>query len=269
MTSDAKVGLLLGLSFIFIIAFIINGVPRFGQEQNNNELTTNMVSSDNNSVGIGSNARKVSRTISAQEVRFRSALPKSEPKTEVIDVPSVSVSAAAVLKEDTSNEREQSKTIGERIYMVRDGDNLALIAKEVYGEEIGNTHAVIKTVFEANREVLKSADEVYVGQRLIMPVLSSSSTLRKGGDSAIFNKSVKSVFEKVGSIGKRHEFSTRSEKKSAERRYVVKEGDSLWSIAARQLGDGGCYRDIVRLNADVLEDEDKLSVGMSLKLPAK
>lgn len=27
MTSDAKIGLLLGLVFIFVIAFIINGLP--------------------------------------------------------------------------------------------------------------------------------------------------------------------------------------------------------------------------------------------------
>ena len=30
MTSDAKIGLLLGLVFIFVIAFIINGLPNFG-----------------------------------------------------------------------------------------------------------------------------------------------------------------------------------------------------------------------------------------------
>jgi hypothetical protein len=34
MTSDAKVGLLLGLFFIFVIAFIINGLPRFRSDTN-------------------------------------------------------------------------------------------------------------------------------------------------------------------------------------------------------------------------------------------
>ncbi|NQT01661.1 MAG: hypothetical protein HQ580_06545, partial [Planctomycetes bacterium] len=56
MTSDAKVGLLLGLFFIFVIAFIINGLPRFRSESNNNELTT-MANSPNDSY-IGSNERK-------------------------------------------------------------------------------------------------------------------------------------------------------------------------------------------------------------------
>ena len=39
MTSDAKIGLLLGLVFIFLIAFIINGLPSFNNNKDNNELT--------------------------------------------------------------------------------------------------------------------------------------------------------------------------------------------------------------------------------------
>ena len=41
MTSDAKIGLLLGLVFIFIIAFVINGLPRFKSVLAENELTLN------------------------------------------------------------------------------------------------------------------------------------------------------------------------------------------------------------------------------------
>ena len=37
MTSDAKIGLLLGLVFIFIIAFVINGLPRFRNATDSNE----------------------------------------------------------------------------------------------------------------------------------------------------------------------------------------------------------------------------------------
>lgn len=59
MTSDAKIGLLLGLVFIFVIAFVINGLPSFRAATNNSELTTNMVSSQDNSWGIGTNERKI------------------------------------------------------------------------------------------------------------------------------------------------------------------------------------------------------------------
>jgi len=54
------------------------------------------------------------------------------------------------------------------------------------------------------------------------------------------------------------------------RTYTVKEGDSLWKIAASQLGNGSRFEEIVKLNADVLKGrEDNLSVGMQLKIPAK
>jgi nucleoid-associated protein YgaU len=43
----------------------------------------------------------------------------------------------------------------------------------------------------------------------------------------------------------------------------------LWRIAEKKLGNGGRYTDIRKLNADVLEDEDDLSVGMRLRLPAR
>ena len=60
MTSDAKIGLLLGLVCIFIIAFIINGLPRFRNVVGNDELTTTMndiVGTENGAVGIGTNER--------------------------------------------------------------------------------------------------------------------------------------------------------------------------------------------------------------------
>jgi nucleoid-associated protein YgaU len=59
MTSDAKIGLLLGLVFIFVIAFVINGLPSFRAATNNSELTTNMVSSQKETWGIGTNERKI------------------------------------------------------------------------------------------------------------------------------------------------------------------------------------------------------------------
>ena len=59
MTSDAKIGLLLGLVFIFVIAFIINGLPGLHQKDDSNKLTTNMVGLESNPSGIGANERKV------------------------------------------------------------------------------------------------------------------------------------------------------------------------------------------------------------------
>ncbi len=49
--------------------------------------------------------------------------------------------------------------------------------------------------------------------------------------------------------------------------YVVKKGQSLWSIAAERLGNGERYREIIELNPQ-LRDPGQLETGMELKLPA-
>jgi nucleoid-associated protein YgaU len=51
--------------------------------------------------------------------------------------------------------------------------------------------------------------------------------------------------------------------------YSVKENDSLWKIAAEQLGSGSRYAEIRDLNQDVLKGSEQLHVNMRLKLPAK
>ena len=59
MTSDAKIGLLLGLVFIFVIAFIINGLPNFGN-QSQAEATPIIAFQDENLgvTGSAQNAQK-------------------------------------------------------------------------------------------------------------------------------------------------------------------------------------------------------------------
>jgi nucleoid-associated protein YgaU len=51
--------------------------------------------------------------------------------------------------------------------------------------------------------------------------------------------------------------------------YVVKVGESLWSIAKAQLGDGRRFVDILRENKLKLEDSDLIRPGQKLLLPAK
>lgn len=51
--------------------------------------------------------------------------------------------------------------------------------------------------------------------------------------------------------------------------YVVVTGDDLWSIAERELGDGGRWRDIAALNPEVLSDPSlDLAAGLELLLPS-
>jgi nucleoid-associated protein YgaU len=270
MTSDAKIGLLLGLVFIFIIAFIINGLPSFRRDANNNELTTNMVSLQNDSLGLAAKERGVRKIFNQagqpeqqhrptvqtpptndEGIRFTTPLPKSP---SVVEEP-VAVKPVAPAPKPVAHTPKN--------YVVCEGDSLAVIAKKFYGSDKGNKRVNITRIFEANRRFLKSPDEIYVGQKLKIPPLTASAS--KSKIERVFGSK---MFKSIKSIGRKR-FSTDAGRTKRSGQYVVRQDDSLWRIAAEQLGNGSRYGEIARLNADILEDEDNLPVGMRLKLPVR
>jgi len=298
MTSDAKIGLLLGLVFIFIIAFAINGLPRF--RSNSSELTTNMVSSPD-SLGIGSKERKAQEvfdwTQQAKEepieqvqapieekenIRFKMPLPSDisvAKDTSIIETPD-EIEPAAPEPEPAEParplkipEEKEERTVAKKpepakpelskIYTVGEGDTLAEIAKKFYGPEQGNKRANVAKIFEANRQLLKAIDEIYVGQKLIIPPMVAS-----GPDKTRSPSFASTIFEKVKSIGRKRS-TANTEKEKHGRQYIVREGDNLWRIAEKQLGDGSRYEEISKLNANILKNEDSLVVGMLLIVPTQ
>jgi nucleoid-associated protein YgaU len=293
MTSDAKVGLLLGLIFIFIIAFIINGLPRFRGDTSNNELTTTLVGQQDEPPGIGDKERKAQEVFNrakqakkeladevqgpaekVEDIRFEIPLPerapvakKDEPIVKTTDDQAVGAASVPIADDKTEAKKpEDVKPALPKIYVVAEGDNLAAIAQKCYGAEEGNRKINVMRIFQANRELLKSPDEIYVGQKLTIPPLTS--TPDKDKIESVFPET---VFDKVESIGKRWLSADQPKANKAEqsRQYVVREGDSLWQIAAERLGDGNRYKEIIKLNDNILEDENTLAVGMRLRLPAR
>ena len=340
MTSDAKIGLLLGLVCIFIIAFIINGLPRFRNVVSSNELTTTMndiAGTQNGAVGIGNNERNAPGVFDRETPEIEEALDAvaqdntdyapqwlnnpfstednldeevyynndfqenyfEQPYDETLafdenqqdaflsDSPTYQeevryqlqfpfVSATEEVSIDqTVNETvqpaqtpQQNQSIQStpqpaqsaaqtKKYTIQEGDgNLANIAKKFYGEREGNRIVNVNRIFEANKNILKSADEIFVGQTLVIPPLPDAPAGNTQPDD-IFGSG---LFERVRSIGGRAETG---------RWYEVKENDSLWKIAEEQLGDGSRYKEISKLNADILTDENELKLGMRLLLPAQ
>lgn len=303
MTSDAKIGLLLGLVFIFVIAFLINGLPSFTQAGDNNELTTNMVTSPNtDDIGItGSNRQLTEREVTRRtrtpsqprqetaqqpsspqeqtssnftsepegaiterdkaekEVRFERKLPGGS-SSEVSKSPNktdVSMVADSGDQSDDDNNSSENKLPTE--YVVQKGDTLASIAKKFYGEKAGNKLENINLIFDGNGGKLDTRDEIYVGQVLRIPPLPSEeeqdSESKSIGDT---------ISEKIRSVGEK--LTRKSEKK---RYYTVEEGDSLWKIAYKCLGDGSRYKEILKLNSDKLKSEDHVTVGMKLLIPSE
>jgi len=289
MGSDAKIGLLLGLVFIFIIAFIINGLPKFRSDTNNSELTRNMASYTNEPPGIADKERKAQQSLDfpplekqptdgapaplAQNPDIRAIVPVPQGISEAKEPNAIverDVQADAVpplvpgAEKTVVEPPKRVESIWPKTYVVQTNDNLGDIAKKFYGPEQGNKKASVDRIFQANRNVLSSPDEIYVGQKLVIPAPPASTSPQ----SKLAGVLSGSMFEKVESIGRKHLPSGSSRAESGGW-YVVKDGDSLWKIAADQLGNGSRYKEIVKLNPGILSDEDNLDVGTRLRLPAR
>ena len=293
MTSDAKVGLLLGLIFIFIIAFVVNGLPSFLKGKPSNDLTTENVRYDGGKP-IGQKERLASREVSDQSVRLQipvsgnqqagssqqavDSVNKTDQASRADEIKNIVTVGPAERQipagEAWTSQVDSNQTVAvkinppvvqaqPKIYVISEGDSLAFIAKKFYGEEEGNRKINIDRIFEANRNVLKSADEICVGQKIAIPSLVKATAEATGAT----NISNSPLVEQVPSIGIRH--IEEKDKKDKYSEYVVCEGDSLWKIASDKLGDGNRYKEIAGLNKDILSDEDVVAVGMRLKLPAK
>jgi nucleoid-associated protein YgaU len=158
-----------------------------------------------------------------------------------------------------------------RVYTVVDGDNLGTIAKKAYGPEEGNRMVNIKRIIQANQDVLPSPNEVRVGQKLIIPPLPTTAKV-PAAPAVKANRPTdvlpQALFEKVESLGRRAPAAARTPVPEG-RWYTVQSGDSLWKIAASQLGSGTRCDEIAKLNAETLNSRDTLDPGMKLRLPAK
>lgn len=148
MTSDAKIGLLLGLVFIFIIAFVINGLPHFRSDTSTNELTLRSANAANRKAGLGGSERQISRKAVDRQIRFQRALSQRDEVVKdvqevrpsiIIKAPSVVTKVerieevAAVVSKPKLVEKKVSRPVVSKFYVVDSGDNLASIAKKFYG----------------------------------------------------------------------------------------------------------------------------------------
>lgn len=127
----------------------------------------------------------------------------------------------------------------ERVYTVKSGDSLWLIAKRELGSE---TH--LAALRKANADVLRGSDALKIGMKLKLPGAAANAA-----DPAPAKPQ-----EPAGT--------------GAEREYTVKAGDSLWLIAKREMGSEAHLAALRKANAGLLKGGDSLQVGMKLRLPA-
>lgn len=262
MTSDAKVGLLLGFVFIITIAFLINGLPNFLKSASAEEpVRTSVVDYRMDSVGISRHAQKAIGEIEdfnkhreiepPVETRFKidlaNAVTPTEEKPKNLFEPKTRQQVVVITRSTMQR------------YTVQTDDNLAVIAKKFYGPELGNKRAVVRGIFEANTDILDSPNDIRIGQKLTIPPVGSvakTQTQTQTQRKSIFDSG---IFEKVKKL------VTRSKPK----RHVVRQHETLWQIAAEYLGDGERYHEIFELNEDIINDAYDIGVGISLKLPRR
>ena len=275
MTADAKVGLLLGLFFIVIIAFLVNGLPNFIQEENTSPPSASIIAPTGPDMVLDNNpsdavhrlypprATGQRATQPPQETVVLDLSPEQTPQVEIPDlVPQRQTPVVVIDNNPPVVVPEVAKAPKARTHVVKSGENLAVIAKTYYKEQ-GNRRVVIRKLYEANTATLKSPDRVCVGQKLTIPLLdellnTSGSVVKASNPSEGLLSKFPAIFKRV-------------EKKDAAliSEYTVREGDDLWSIAKQNLGNGNRYAEIIRMNKGTIKNANDLVIGTRLKIPTQ
>lgn len=298
MTTDAKIGLLLALVFIVAITFVINGLPDFLNKKDKTDETANYINHYNKADEPGivdKSSREVAEALNKKIVSFptpsvaevnaqisqqgsaayQTILPaasevvKSTVNTPPVQTAIIETPAAVTALVQNKTSIDASKTI----YEVKDGDSLAGISVKYYGAAAGKKNANIRKIFEANKDKLKTMDDLQVGQKLVIPQIEppKEQELVNTGMFEKVNKETKSASIKTDKETKAAaaKISIVKETKPARtyQQYIVKDQDTLWKIATKYLGDGNRFEEIITLNSSI--DPDNLVVGTKIKLPAK
>ncbi len=140
-------------------------------------------------------------------------------------------------------------------YTVQPNDSYWTISEKVYG-----TGGYFKALYEHNRKRSKVADELKLGQVLIVP---DEGVLRR-----LYPDLCPKPRKTVASAQQRLTSAT-GRLRGPGRTYTVTEGDTLFEIARHELGKPSRWAEIYDLNRDVLgDDTDYLRPGTELILPA-
>jgi nucleoid-associated protein YgaU len=139
---------------------------------------------------------------------------------------------------------------GGKQYTAEAGDSVSKMASKLMG---GNTKTNREALIAANATLKQNPNNVIVGKVYTIPVGKPAAPAPTVADST----------------PRPTPPAAAPPSSSPQYWYTVKDNDSLWRIAAEQLGDGNAWTAIKDLNRDVLKGRDEVHPNMRLRLPAK
>lgn len=300
MTADAKVGLLLGLFFIVLIAFLINGFPTFLQSAAAEDVvkTTSLTAPSGPDLVIDHRVTETAQRLAPgiplrvteppQEVIVLDSGRQTPPVAAAAETPVVTPQAPVAIQSfgavtvpeqvlqvpvpaQPQPQPRKNAVANIREHVVERGDTLASIAQKYYGPEEGNRRAVIQKLYEANKDVLTSPDKVLAGSKLTVPPLQNAEPAKPAPTESLLQR-FSNVFERSSQQPQTTRTPVQQPQpnrpaapKTTE--YVVQPGDSLWKIAEKTLGDGKHFETLLDMNKDRLRDADAVVAGMKLVVP--
>ena len=120
-----------------------------------------------------------------------------------------------------------------------------------------------KTIQRASAEIVRKNNELKRVQSILM-----QTTQKLAEANAQLQQSQTQDNEQLPAVMQTPTGTTSTAPTTASHEYTIKDGDSLWKIAQEQLGNGLRYKEILKFNPEISENQT-LVVGMKIKLPAK
>ncbi|GEM_PF-739512 len=239
MTTDAKVGLLLGLVFIVIIAFVINGLPDFVRTLKDKPVVETAVTTQTGgNLVIEPAVVDVARSL--QQGRTNLRYTEAPSQTIALDTAAGSSQTIEVQPEASSDTAPQS-SFSNTVTAVNPQDNPALVLPQVQQDrQWSRDGQAIPADSQLTQTQQAARDTVSVVEPVVMPQPAKTQAIQP---QTIAGKS-----------------------------HVVGEGESLGAIAKKYYGpEVGNQRATIQMlydaNKSVLESPNKVKIGDKLIIP--
>jgi nucleoid-associated protein YgaU len=172
-----------------------------------------------------------------------------------------------------SGQTDDHQIAGQKTYVVKEGDSFWSISAKQY-----RTGKYFRALEEYNKDRLSTSGGggkvLRPGTVIALPdesLLQSNSARKKTAEPAASKPSRSDPWKEDSSFDSAARRDTRlapqRDNSSPPGTYRVKEGDTLSTIALRELGTSKRWQEIFQLNRDKLTGETSLRPGMDLKMP--